>query len=58
MFVSNKRQIDLTDRAQIFCGTSCNPAEGFWMIEFSNIYLHHNSIFENFEHFENPRHFF
>ena len=52
LFVSNKRQNGWTDRAQIFCGTSHDPREGFWMIKFSKICLHQNSIFENFE---NPR---
>ena len=28
LFVSNKRQNGLTDRAQIFCGTSRDPREG------------------------------
>ena len=28
LFVSNKRQNGLTDRAQIFCGTSRKPREG------------------------------
>ena len=28
LFVSNKRQNDWTDRAQIFCGTSRDPREG------------------------------
>ena len=32
-----------------------DPREGLWMIKFSNICLHQNSIFENFE---NPRIFF
>ena len=49
LFVSNKRQNGWTDRAQIFCGTSCDPREGLWMIKFSKICLHQNSIFENFE---------
>ena len=30
LFVSNKRQNGWTDRAQIFCGTSCDPREGLW----------------------------
>ena len=37
-FVSNKRQNGWTDRAQILCGTSHDPREGFWIIEFSNIF--------------------
>jgi len=37
LFVSNKGQNDWTDRAQIFCGTSCDPMEGLWMIEFTKI---------------------
>ena len=44
LFVSNKRQIGWTDRAQIFCGTSKDPREGLWMIEILNICLHQNSI--------------
>ena len=55
LFVSNKRQNGWTDQAQIFCGTSRDPWEGLWMIKFSKICLHQNSIFENFE---NPRFFF
>ena len=55
LFVSNKRQNGWTDRAQIFCGTSRDPRGGLWMIKFSKICLHQNSIFENFE---NPRNFF
>ena len=55
LFVSNKRQNGWTDRAQIFCGTSRDPREGLWMIKFSKICLHQNSIFKNFE---NPRIFF
>ena len=55
LFVFNKRQNGWTDRAQIFCGTSRDPREGLWMIKFSKICLHQNSIFENFE---NPRIFF
>ena len=55
LFVSKKRQNGWTDRAQIFCGTSRDPREGLWMIEFSKISLHQNSIFEQFE---NPRFFF
>ena len=55
LFVSNKRQNGWTDRAQIFCGSSRDPREGLWMIKFSKICLHQNSIFENFE---NPRIFF
>ena len=35
MFVSNKRQNRRTDRAQILCGTSHNPREGFWIIKIS-----------------------
>ena len=54
-FVSNKRQNGWTDRPHIFCGTSHDPREGLWMIEFSKICLHQNSVFENFE---NPRNFF
>ena len=38
-FVSNKRQNGWTDRALIFCGTSRDPREGLWMIEFSKICL-------------------
>ena len=52
---SNKRQHGWTDRTQIFCGTSRDPREGLWMIKFSKICLHQNSIFENFE---NPRNYF
>ena len=48
MFVSNKRQNGLTDRAQIFCGTSRSPREGLWMIEILNICLYQNSIFIKF----------
>ena len=55
LFVSNKRQNDWSDRAQFFCGTSRDPREGLWMIKFSKICLHQNSIFENFE---NPLNFF
>ena len=33
LFVSNKRQIGWTDRAQIFCGTSRDHREGLWMIK-------------------------
>ena len=40
---------------KFFCGTSRDPREGLWMIEFSKVCLHQNSIFENFE---NPRIFF
>ena len=39
-------------RPQICCGTSRDPKEGFWMIEFLKICLLQNSTFENFE---NPR---
>ena len=28
LFVSNKHQYSRTDRAQIFCGASCDPREG------------------------------
>ena len=55
LFVSNKRQNGWTDRAQIFCGTPRKPREGLWMIKFSKICLHQNSIFESFK---NPRNFF
>ena len=55
LFVSNKRQNGWTDRAQNFCGTSCDPREGLWMIKFSKICLYQNSIFKNFG---NPRNFF
>ena len=48
LFVSNKRQNDWTDRAQIFCGSSRSPREGLWMIKISNICLHQNSIFIKF----------
>ena len=62
LFVSNKRQNGWTDQAQIFSGISRDPREGLWMIKFSKICLHQNSIFENFENlrffFENPRIFF
>ena len=34
-FVSNKRQNGWTDRVKICCGTSRDPKEGLWMIEFS-----------------------
>ena len=44
LFVSNKRQNGWTDRAQIFCGTSRDSREGLWIIKFSNICLHQNSI--------------
>ena len=37
LFVSNKRQNYRTDRVQFFCGTSRDPSECSWMIEFSNI---------------------
>ena len=47
LFVSNKRQNGRTDRAQVFCGSSRDPKEGLWMIKFSKICLHQNSIFEN-----------
>ena len=33
-FVFNKRPNGWTDRAKILCGTSRNPREGLWMIEF------------------------
>ena len=49
LFVSNKRQNGWTDWAQILCGISRDPREGLWMIKFSKICLHQNSIFENFE---------
>ena len=52
LFVSNKRQ---TDRARIFCGISLDSREGLWMVKFSKICLHQNSIFESFK---NPRSFF
>ena len=55
LFASNKRQNGWTDQAQIFCVISRDPREGLWMIKFSKICLHQNSIFENFE---NPRIFF
>ena len=42
------------DRAQIFGETSRDPMEGLWVIQFSKISLHQNSIFENLE---NPRNF-
>ena len=47
--LSNKRQNDWTDRAQIFCGTSRDPREDLWMIEFSKICFNKLKIFENFE---------
>ena len=47
LFVSNKRQNGWIDRAQFFCGTSRDPREGLWRIEFSKICLHQNSIFKN-----------
>ena len=34
LFVSNKRLNGLTDRAQIFFGTPCDPREGLWIIKF------------------------
>ena len=49
LFVSNKRQNDFTDSAQIFCGTSRDPWKGLWMIEFSKICLLQKIFFENFE---------
>ena len=55
LYLSNKSQNGWTDRAQIFCGTSRDPKEGLWMIKFSKICLHQNSIFEIFE---NPRNSF
>ena len=55
MFVSNKCQNGWTDRAQMFWGIFRDPWEGLWMIKFSKICLHQNSIFENFK---NPRIFF
>ena len=55
LFVSNKRQNGWTDRAQIFCVTLRDPREGLWLIEFSKICFHQNSIIENIE---NPRNFF
>ena len=55
LFVCNKRQNGWTDRAQFFCGISRDPREGLWMIKFSKICLHQNSIFENLK---NPRKFF
>ena len=55
LFVSNKRQNGWTGEAQIFCGISRDPREGLWIVKFSKICLHQNSIFENFE---NPRNFF
>ena len=33
LFVTNKRQNDWTDRAQILCGTTHNPGEGSWNIK-------------------------
>ena len=42
LFVSNKRQNSLTDRAQICCGISCDPREGLWMINIKNF------VFESF----------
>ena len=47
LYVSTKRQNGWTDRAQIFCGTSCDQREGLLMIKISNICLHQNSIFIN-----------
>ena len=38
-----------------FCGISRDHRKGLWMIKFSKICLHQNSIFENFE---NPQKFF
>ena len=38
-----------------FCVTSRDPREGLWLIEFSKICFHQNSIIENIE---NPRNFF
>ena len=46
-FVSNKRQNGLADRAQISCGTSCDPREGLWVIK--NLKTLKNSIFKSFE---------
>ena len=37
LYVSNKCQNGWTHRAQIFFGTSRDPREGLWMIEFSKI---------------------
>ncbi len=45
--------VNRTDRAQ-FCGTSRDPREGLWMIQFLKICFLQNSVFENFE---NPRNF-
>ena len=42
-----------TDRAQILCGTLRDPWEGLWMIKFSKICLHQNSIFLNFKKLRN-----
>ena len=39
LFLSNKHQNGWTDRAQFFCGTSRDPKEGSWIIEFSKICL-------------------
>ena len=47
LFVSNKRQNGWTHWAQIFWGILRDPREGLWMIKFSKICLHQNSIFEN-----------
>ena len=52
VFVSNKRQNGLTDRAQIVCRTSNGPREGLWMIKFKK--LASNKIRFSFN-FENPR---
>ena len=42
--VSNKRQIDLTDRVQIWFGTSHGPREGLQMIKISKIIFQQNSF--------------
>ena len=36
LFVSNKHKNSWTKQDHIFCGTSRDPKEGFWMIKFSN----------------------
>ena len=47
LFVSNKPQNGWTDLANQFSGTSRDPREGLYMIEFLKICLQQNSIFEN-----------
>ena len=58
LFVSNKRQNGWTDRAQIFCGTSRDPREGYEWSKFQILVsIKIRSPF-NVLNFENPQNFF